>query len=83
MDQRTLVSKCLGSFLGTAVGDALGAPFEGRYRVGIEEIRSATEKRDILIYTDDTHMMIGVDESLIRCKGFDGEDMAWTFVKNY
>jgi poly(ADP-ribose) glycohydrolase ARH3 len=65
------------------VGDALGAPFEGRYRVGIEEIKSVAEKRDVLIYTDDTHMMIGVAESLIRCKGFDGEDMAQTFVKNY
>ncbi len=83
MDQRNLGSKFSGSLVGTAVGDALGAPFEGRYRVGIEEIRSATEKRDILIYTDDTHMMIGVAESLIRCGGFDGEDMAQTFVKNY
>jgi poly(ADP-ribose) glycohydrolase ARH3 len=83
MDQRNLGSKFSGSLVGTAVGDALGAPFEGRYWVGIEEIRSATEKRDILIYTDDTHMMIGVAESLIRCKGFDGEDMAQTFVKNY
>jgi len=83
MGERTLVSKFLGSLLGTAVGDALGAPFEGWSRVGIEEIKSVAEKRDVLIYTDDTHMMIGVAESLIRCKGFDGEDMARTFVKNY
>ena len=83
MGECTLVSKFLGSLLGTAVGDALGAPFEGWHRVGIEEIKSVAEKRDVLIYTDDTHMMIGVAESLIRCKGFDGEDMARTFVKNY
>jgi poly(ADP-ribose) glycohydrolase ARH3 len=83
MRERTLVSKFLGSFLGTAVGDALGAPFEGWYRVGIEEIKSAAEKRPILSYTDDTHMMIGVAQSLIRCRGFDGEDMAQTFARNY
>lgn len=83
MGERTLVSKFLGSLLGTAVGDALGAPFEGWSRVRIEEIKSVAEKRDVLIYTDDTHMMIGVAESLIRCKGFDGEDMAQTFAKNY
>ena len=83
MRKPTLVSKFLGSFMGTAVGDALGAPFEGWYRVGIEEIKSAAEKRRILTYTDDTHMMIGVAQSLIRCRGFDGEDMAQTFVRNY
>jgi len=83
MRKRTLVSKFLGSFVGTAVGDALGAPFEGWYRVGIEEIESAAEKRRILTYTDDTHMMMGVAQSLIRCRGFDGEDMAQTFVRNY
>jgi poly(ADP-ribose) glycohydrolase ARH3 len=71
MGEWTLVSKFLGSLLGTAVGDALGAPFEGWYRVGLEEIESVTERRDILVYTDDTHMMIGVAESLIRCKGSD------------
>ena len=83
MGEWTLVSKFLGSLLGTAVGDALGAPFEGWHRVRLEEIESVTERRDILVYTDDTHMMIGVAESLIRCKGFDGEDMAQTFVRNY
>lgn len=32
-------------------------------------------------WTDDTHMMIGVAESLIFSKGFDGNHMAQTFVK--
>jgi poly(ADP-ribose) glycohydrolase ARH3 len=83
MRKRALVSKFLGSLVGTAVGDALGAPFEGCYRVSIEEIKLAAEKRRILIYTDDTHMMIGVAQSLVRCKGFDGGDMAQTFIRNY
>lgn len=29
MDRRRLRSKCRGALLGAAVGDALGAPFEG------------------------------------------------------
>lgn len=36
-----------------------------------------------LIYTDDTHMTIGVAESLLECRGFDGTHMASRFVHNY
>ena len=76
-------SKFLGALVGTGVGDALGAPFEGRYKVKPEEIKTVAEQREVLTYTDDTHMMIGVAESLTRANGFDGEDMAYTFIKNY
>jgi poly(ADP-ribose) glycohydrolase ARH3 len=51
--------------VGCAVGDALGAG------CGVFCGR----------WTDDTHMMIGVAESLISSKGFDGNHMAQTFVK--
>ena len=34
-------------------------------------------------YTDDTAMMIGVAESLIKKKGFNQKDMVRTFIKNY
>jgi poly(ADP-ribose) glycohydrolase ARH3 len=71
-----LKSKFLGAFVGTGVGDALGAAFEGRRQVKLEEIKAIAERREVLTYTDDTHMMIGVAESLIRARGFDGEDMA-------
>lgn len=36
MIKRVLKSKFLGALVGTGVGDALGAPFEGRYRVKLE-----------------------------------------------
>jgi poly(ADP-ribose) glycohydrolase ARH3 len=36
-----------------------------------------------LKYTDDTHMMIGVAESLIENKGFVGEHMAHRFIDNF
>ncbi|MFQ6087150.1 MAG: ADP-ribosylglycohydrolase family protein, partial [Candidatus Bathyarchaeia archaeon] len=34
-------------------------------------------------WTDDTHMMIGVAESLIANRGFDRSHMAQTFINNY
>lgn len=83
MDGPSLRSKFLGAFIGTAVGDALGAPFEGYDRVDPGEIETVAERLPVLTYTDDTHMMLGVAESLLRCQGFSGEDMAYTFVRNY
>ena len=76
-------SKFTGALVGTAVGDALGAFFEGRFNVRIEDIEAIAERAELLIYTDDTHMAIGVAESLIRCQGFNGRDMAETFASNY
>ncbi|MFQ6066859.1 MAG: ADP-ribosylglycohydrolase family protein [bacterium] len=80
MDRFTLRSKFLGSMVGTGVGDGLGSSWEGWQR--IESIK-VTVNRSRLTYTDDTHMMIGVAESLIKKRGFDAEDMTLTFIKNY
>jgi len=76
-------SKFLGCLVGTAIGDALGARREGRGMSRSEDIVSLAEKLKQLIYTDDTHMTIGIAESLIESNGFDGEHMAQTFIKNY
>jgi len=78
-------SKFTGALIGTAVGDALGAPVEG---YSMEQVRSESSegeqwKMSYGRYTDDTEMMIGVAESLIKNKGFNGADMARTFVQNY
>jgi poly(ADP-ribose) glycohydrolase ARH3 len=78
-----LKSKFLGCLVGTAIGDALGARREGRGMSRGEDIVSLAKKLEQLIYTDDTHMTIGIAESLIENKGFDGEHMAQTFIKNY
>ena len=80
-----LKSKFRGALLGTAVGDALGAPVEG---LNMEMVRSVygNEKEWERVegrYTDDTEMMIGVAESLIRIRGFNGADMASTFIQNF
>jgi len=83
MIEQVLKSKFLGALIGTGVGDSLGAMFEGCSGVDVEGIDAAAERQEILTYTDDTHMMLGVAESLIKIGGFDGDDMAQTFVKNY
>jgi poly(ADP-ribose) glycohydrolase ARH3 len=66
-----------GCMLGCAIGDSLGAEYEGTDQVDLN--RSHFSGR----WTDDTHMMIGVAESLIECNGFDGHHMAITFIRNY
>lgn len=83
MGREFLQQKFCGCLVGLAVGDALGAPFEGRWSVSSAEIRGAVEKMRILPYTDDTHMAIGVAESLVACRGFNGQHMAETFVHNF
>ena len=69
--------------IGAAIGDGLGAWREGRRIAEKEDIASLAERVEELAYTDDTHMTIGVVESLIQSRGFDGEHMAQTFIKNY
>jgi poly(ADP-ribose) glycohydrolase ARH3 len=72
-----LRSKFVGSLVGSAVGDALGGSFEGSW-FSEAKIEGCSGR-----WTDDTHMMIGVAESLVANKGFDGSHMAQTFIKNY
>ncbi|MDA8424460.1 MAG: ADP-ribosylglycohydrolase family protein [Nitrospiraceae bacterium] len=69
-------SKFIGSLIGTAIGDSLGARFEGA--PVIRDVNDIGPR-----YTDDTAMMIGVAESLIDRKGFDYWHMAERFVQNY
>jgi poly(ADP-ribose) glycohydrolase ARH3 len=83
MNKEVLRLKILGSLVGTGVGDALGASSEGWCRVEPEKIQAMADKQRTLTYTDDTHMMIGVAESLVENRGFDGEHMARVFVENY
>jgi len=72
-----LRSKFVGCLVGSAVGDALGSSFEGS-RVSEAKIERFSGR-----WTDDTHMMIGVAESMITNKGFDGSHMTQIFIKNY
>jgi len=73
-----LKSKFVGCLVGSAVGDALGSSLEG-----LETSELKIEEGFSGRWTDDTHMMIGVAESLIEKDGFDGSHMAQTFIRNY
>lgn len=83
MYKEKLKSKFPGCLVGAAIGDGLGSWWEGRGMTRREEIELLTERLEQLTYTDDTHMTIGVVESLIESNGFDGEHMAQTFIRNY
>jgi len=72
-------SKFVGCLLGCALGDALGSRYEGLFTDDITSVDVEFVGR----WTDDTHMMIGVAESLIECRGFNGERMVWTFIRNW
>ena len=78
----------IGSLLGLAVGDALGAPYEGLPADLIRDIgpaqRLATNPDNKkLFYTDDTEMMIGVAETLVVHHRIVPEYLASRFASNF
>jgi poly(ADP-ribose) glycohydrolase ARH3 len=72
-----------GALLGCFVGDALGRPFEGASVCDsrlVREPRARASARATWMYTDDTEMMIGVAESLLRRGRLDADDMLRTMA---
>ena len=77
-----------GVFLGLAVGDAVGAPWEGLfsdiiYKMGPADKIVEHASRDRLCYTDDTQMTICVMQTLIELGHIDKESLAQKFAENY
>jgi len=79
----------LGCLIGQAVGDALGAPFEGLpadfvfwHAGSVSEILARTPDGP-LCYTDDTQMMIGVAEALLADGEARSAALAERFAANY
>jgi poly(ADP-ribose) glycohydrolase ARH3 len=81
--RKKLRDKFLGSLIGAALGDAIGASREGHRMASEEEIGRIPEIQHPLRYTDDTHMTIGMAESLLENRGFNGAHLAERFAENY
>jgi poly(ADP-ribose) glycohydrolase ARH3 len=84
-----LEERFTGCLLGLAVGDALGAHFEGqsadliarRYRKASDLINDPPPGE--LWYTDDTQMAIGVAETLVACGEINDDEICRRFAANY
>ncbi len=74
-----------GALVGVAVGDALGAPFEGcPPGISSEQVQASLRHTSgPLRYTDDTAMTIGLARSLLERRGLDGNHLAATFAEQY
>jgi len=81
--EAALADRFRGALVGTAVGDALGAPMEGSNEVPADYLSSLEFTPPNLAYTDDTAMTIGVANSLLECSGFKGAHMAATLARGY
>src|SRR5262245_31347877 len=71
-----LEDKFVGSLLGLALGDALGAPFEGGLAARLAWRALGIGKRGTLRWTDDTEMALGLARSLTEHRGLDADSLA-------
>lgn len=76
-----LEAKFVGSMVGSALGDAIGEmAFHLRTR---EALLGAVDGAEVLSYTDDTAMALGLAESLLRVGRVEQGDLGNTFERNY
>lgn len=89
VDAPSLLDRFRGCLLGLAVGDAVGAPFEGLSSETIYRDFGSVSRLisnldlDEIQYTDDTQMTIGVCECLLEKKSIDPDYLARCFQLNY
>lgn len=83
MNRDELQDKYRGAMLGVAIGDAIGAPFVGWNSISRESFKGREDDPGRLTYTDETHLAIGVAESLIDRGGFDHEHLRGILLRNY
>lgn len=76
----------VGALAGLAIGDAMGAPFEGDptpLRPVTEMQGNGFRMRNAGHYTDDTLQAIAVAESLIHCRGFCQNDLMERLISGF
>jgi ADP-ribosylglycohydrolase len=82
-----LRDKFLGAVVGCAVGDALGAPYEGSSRSQLLTCKEIAEDYHPIggyplgQYTDDTQLTLAIAESITACQEINGEDIARRFAR--
>lgn len=85
----SLRARFQGCILGQAVGDALGAPYEGvpadfiYWTQGNATTLLNPTDQELIRYTDDTQMLIGVAETLISKGSIDEKYLRERFLANY
>lgn len=77
-------SRYRGALMGVAVGDAIGAAFEGSPGpIPLNRLRVHLNGSTPASYTDDTAMTIAVCESVLHADGLDQDHLAGTFSARY
>jgi poly(ADP-ribose) glycohydrolase ARH3 len=82
-------TRCIGSLLGTAVGDILGANVEFFSRSEIIQEHGLlvnfldSPARPMGMFTDDTEMTIALAASLVSCRSLDGAHCATAYAKAF
>ncbi|RRD67072.1 hypothetical protein EII19_07470 [Comamonadaceae bacterium OH2310_COT-174] len=72
-----------GVLLGLALGDTLGAPYEGGLLArGLWALLGRTPE-GVRRFTDDTQMSLDLAESLLACGGLNQDDLAQRFARSY
>lgn len=77
------VNRYEGSLLGLALGDAMGAPYEGGALERLLWRLIGRTPDGAMRWTDDTAMSIDLAESLLACGGLDAGDAARCFAASY
>ncbi|TVR30487.1 MAG: ADP-ribosylglycohydrolase [Nitriliruptor sp.] len=73
-----------GVLLGLALGDALGAPFEGRSQIAGAQVAAWIDAREPLRWTDDTHMALTLARHLVDDPQLDDpEALGTAFARAY
>jgi len=82
MSTPNIKSKFLGSMIGSALGDCIG---ELAFRFGNkEDLIKEINNRNIIQYTDDTAMALGIAETIISTNdNWNTQDLGKTFHKNF
>jgi poly(ADP-ribose) glycohydrolase ARH3 len=83
MHNAQLEKRFQGALLGLALGDALGAPYEGGVLERLLWRLVGSTREGHMRWTDDTQMSLDLTDSLVAIGAFDADDIARRFAAGY